>query len=330
MTVLEELINTDGISGNEMRIRNLINKKIRGNVDKTWTDKIGNLIAHKKGKKPTVMLVSHMDEIGLMVKHIEKDGKIRFSEVGSVEPSMVLGQRVKLENIRGVITTKELSEGQTIEELPLKKDMYVDTGLTKKELIKKGVRAGSYISFDQCAFCSLGSGKIVSGKALDDRIGCSILLELSKRLKKMKNEIYYVFTVQEEIGLYGAKISAYHILSDWAIVVDVTEANDHKKLGNGPCITIKDAEMIGNRCINGWLENTAKKKKIPLQLDVSESGTTDALSISISREGTPTSVLGVAIKNMHSSISIAHTDDIENAVKLLEHLLRKPPKSCIV
>jgi len=136
--------------------------------------------------------------------------------------------------------------------------------------------------------------------------------------------------VQEEIGLYGSKISAYKIDADWAIGIDVTESTKNKKLGGGPCITVKDAEMLGNRCINSWLENIAKKKRIPLQLDVSETGTTDALSIAISKEGTPTSVLGVTIKNMHSSISIAHMDDINNAIKLLELLLRNPPKVCIV
>jgi len=192
MTVLEQLINADGISGNEMDVRKIIDKEIKRYVSETRVDKIGNLIAHKKGKKPTVMLAAHMDEVGLMIKHIENDGRIYFSAVGDLDAPLLIGQRVKIEKIRGVITTEGISKGESLEEMPALDKLYVDTGLTKKELKKKGVKIGSYISFDQCAFCSLGSGKIISGKALDDRTGCYILVELAKRLKNVKNEIYYV------------------------------------------------------------------------------------------------------------------------------------------
>ncbi len=329
--MLKQLINTDGISGDEMAVRDAIRKEMKAHVDAVWVDRIGNLIAHKKGSKPTVMLAAHMDEVGLMVKHIEEDGKIRFSTLGGIDSLSLLGQRVKLGRLGGVITTTEVSRGEIVEELPLIKDLYVDTGLAGKELEKKGIRAGTYISFDQCTLCSLGSEKIISGKALDDRIGCHILIELGKRLKRAKSEIYYVFTVQEEIGLYGAKISAYKIEPDWAIVVDMTDDNaKSKRIGEGPCITVKDSEMLGNACINGWLESVARKKHIPFQLDVSDEGTTDALSISISKEGTPTAVVGVAVKNMHTAISIAHMEDIDNTVKLLEGLLKNPPTVCLV
>jgi endoglucanase len=233
--------------------------------------------------------------------------------------------------VKGVVTTESISKGDTMEELPEMEDLYIDTGLTRKELERKGVEIGSYAAFDQHSFSHLGSEKVISGKALDDRVGCHIVMELAKRLRKTKNEVYYVFTVQEEIGLYGAKISAYNINPDWAIVIDVTDENPKtKRLGAGPCIMVKDAEMLGNHCINGWLKSMSRKHRIPIQLDVSDVGTTDALTISLTREAVPTAVLGPPVRNMHTATSIAHMDDIENTIKLLERLLRDPPKVCLV
>ncbi|HID73408.1 TPA: M42 family peptidase, partial [Candidatus Micrarchaeota archaeon] len=124
---------------------------------------------------------------------------------------------------------------------------------------------------------------------------------------------------------------AYDLKPDWAIVVDVTDADGKsRKMGAGPCITIMDSEMMGKRCINDWLEAIAKRKKMSVQLEVSDSGTTDALSISLSRGGVPTAVVGIAIKNMHTPVSLAHMDDIKDAITLVELLLKKPPKVCIV
>ena len=337
--MLERLINANGISGKEIEVRDVIQKEIKEYVDEVHVDKVGNLVAHKKGNKPTVMLAAHMDEVGLIVSRIhddssgkEEDGRIHFLTIGGIDPAVLLGQRVSIDDkIIGVITTSDVSEGKEVSELPKLEELYVDTGLTKKELLKKGIDVGSYVSFAQCNYCTLGSSKVISGKAIDDRAGCHVLIELAKRLKKVKNDIYYVFTVQEEIGLYGAKISAYKIEPDWAVVVDVVDAdNKSRKIGEGPCITIMDSDMLGNPCINNWLKDIARKHKIPLQYDVSDLGTTDALSISISKEGIPTAVVGFPVKSLHTASSMAHTDDMDNAIKLLEKLLRNPPKVCIV
>jgi endoglucanase len=329
--MLKELINAQGISGDEMAVRRIIRKEMKPYADELIVDRIGNLIAHKKGKGPSVMLAAHMDEVGLMVKRIETDGRIRFETIGGIEAASLVGQRIRIGKIRGVITLESMSQGRSIEEMPAMEELYIDTGLGRKELDKKGVEPGAYVTFDENSFSTLGSRKIISGKALDDRLGCHILIEVAKRLRDVKHDVYYVFTVQEEIGLYGAKVSAYNINPDWAIVIDVTDEEPKTKtLGKGPCIMVKDAEMLGNRCINGWLEDIAKKKRIPYQLDVSDIGTTDALTISLSREAVPTAVLGPPIRNMHTTTSIGHLDDVENTVKLLEALLRKPPRACLV
>ncbi|MBR9682750.1 MAG: M42 family metallopeptidase [Candidatus Aenigmarchaeota archaeon] len=335
--LLEKLMEAYGISGSEEKVRAIIKKEIKPYVDEITVDNAGNLIAHQKGVKPTVMVAAHMDEIGLVVQNIDSDGNILFEKIGGIENLTLIGQRVLMRGknrkmIQGVITTLELSEGMDIEELPAEDEFYIDTGLTKAELKKLGIRTGTFVSLIQ-ENVTLGSKKIICGKALDDRVGCSILIEVIKKCKKIsKNEMYFVFTVQEEMGLYGAKTSAFEIKPDWAIAIDVTNADDTlaedatKTIGKGVTVTVKDESMIGNKVINAWLEKIGKRKKIPIQFDVSGAGTTDAVSIYLSRGGVPATVVGVPIRNMHSTVGIVHTDDIDNCVKLLIELFKKPPK----
>jgi endoglucanase len=338
--LLDELMEECGVSGNETKIRNRILKEIKKYVKDVKVDKFGNIVAHKKGNKPTVMLAAHMDEIGLMVKSISGNGNIRVTEIGGHEAAALVGQKVRVLSrkaaINGVITIPEFSDSEEIDEIWGIGNLIVDTGLNKKELKRKGVGIGSFIELVKKPD-RLGGKDYIFGKALDDRIGCYMLLELAKKLKRCKADIYYVFTVQEEVGLYGSKTSLYRIDPDWAIVLDVTNANDAKehahdvtkKLGGGPCITLKDADMISNVCIDDWLRMIAKKKKIPLQFDVSDFGTTDALSISVSKGGIPTTVVGVAVRNLHTTFGVAHRKDIQNGIKMLYELLRNPPKVCI-
>ncbi len=329
--LLKKLIHSYGISGREEDIRNIIRNEIRKYVDEIAVDSLGNLIARKKGKKPKVMLAAHMDEIGLVAKHIEENGHMHFSFVGGIEPLTLLGEMVKIrgrrnESIRGVITTDLMSDGEILKKVPDIDEMYVDTGMSKKDLMKEGIGVGTFLALKQDEGY-LGSEDVIYGKALDDRLGCYILLQLAKKLRNSKNEIYYVFTVEEEIGFYGAITSAYKIEPDWAIAVDVTgsfQKDDAKVMGNGPTIIVKDASMIGNQYIDEWLVDTARKKKIPSQLDVSDIGTTDALAISVSKGGVPTASVGVVVKNIHTTVGIASMKDINNAIKLLYELLKEP------
>jgi endoglucanase len=339
MEFLQKLLNSYGVSGNEGAVRELIKKEIENHVDEAYTDKFGNLIAHKKGKVPRVMLAAHMDEIGLITKRINEKGKIVVSTIGGVDVTALIGQKVAIQTkkgeVVGVITLEQLSSGDPIKELPKITDLFIDTGLDKEELSKSGVEIGNYVHFYDCKCCLIGNGEFISGKSLDNRIGCYILIELAKLLKDNKNEMFYVFTVQEEIGLYGARTSAYTIDPAWAIAVDVTTSDDiystpTRALGYGPCITIKDASMIGSRCINDWLKDTAKKHDIPLQHDVSEFGATDALTISLSRGGTPATTVSVPVRNIHTVVGMANVSDIKNTIKLLELLLKKPPLVCLV
>ena len=335
--LLLDLVNAFGVSGKEAEVRNIIAKAIRPYVDKVYADKMGNLICQKKGKSPKIMVAAHMDEIGLIVKNIEKDGKLKISTIGGIEHVTILNEKVQIKtrkkNVTGIVTTTHISSDDILYDLPKLDEMFVDTGLSKQELTKAMVHIGSFITFIPNAEI-MGNNKIITGKALDDRIGCFVLIELAKKLKNSKNEVFFVFTVQEEIGLYGAKTSTYTVDPDWAIAVDVTTCDDRathfsKALGFGPTLTIKDADMITNPCIDDWLLEIAKKQKIPLQPEVTEVGTTDAMRIAISKGGVPSSVIGVSVRNLHTATGMAHLDDIDNAIKILHHLLKNPQPVCL-
>ncbi len=335
--MLHELIDIEAVSGNEGPVRDYIREKIKPYVDVISVDKMGDLICHKKGRKPSIMLAAHMDEIGLMVKRIEHTGRMYVSALGGVNSINVIGQTVSILGstgpVKGIISTKEINNDYEMEQIPTMNDVFLDTGLTLKELEKRGVNVGSYLSLEKTDH-SIGNTDFIVGKALDDRIGCFILVELAKRLKNTPHDIYFVFTVQEEVGLYGAKVSTYQIDPDLAVAVDVSNANDlndepTKTVGRGPVITMKDDEMIGNTCLNNSFRDIAKKNNIPIQLEVSNFGTTDALTISLSKGGVPATSMGVCLRNIHTTHSIASKTDIVNCIELLEKFCLKPPVHCV-
>ena len=321
-----------------MLVRNIIKKAIKPYVSKMEVDGFGNLICRKKGKGPTVILAAHMDEIGLMVNKVDDDGYLKITAIGGVDSIALVGQKVHIMNNKnkaichGVITFEEVHDGRSLDrkDIPPVSELYVDVGLTKAECEKSGIEVGSYV-VPLHSFAYLGSKNVISGKALDDRIGCYVLVELARKLKKAQADIYFIFTVQEEVGLYGAKTSVYNLKPDWGIAVDVTTARDGaigstRMLGSGPTLIIKDAEMIANRDLNNSLEKIADKLKIKIQKEVSSGGTTDATNIMLSKGGTPSTAIGVAVRNIHSTIGIADMRDINNTIKILYEFLKKPPK----
>jgi putative aminopeptidase FrvX len=335
MKLLSRLIAAMGISGNEENVRKIIESEIKGYVDEMHVDKLGNLIAHKWGQRPRVMLAAHMDEIGIMIKDIDDDGKMQCSLIGGVNPAVILGQHVHVHTkdgkvIHGVVTTSNLSDGWVRpQKKPIRsEELLIDTGLTKSELEKGGVDKGCLVSPHQ-HMNFLGSSDIISGKAIDNRVGCFILIQLAKKLKEVQSDVYYVFTVQEEFGLFGSTMSAYKIEPEWALAIDVTSTGEfshppYNVLGKGPCLTLKDADTITNKKLNERIRKVAKDNGIPLQLEVSDIGTTDAFSISVTKGGVPASILSVPMRNLETAIGLVHKKDISNTIKLLEHLLRKP------
>lgn len=322
------------MSGNEGAIRDIVKKRIKAHVDEITTDRMGNLICKKNGKDgdSALILAAHMDEIGLMAREIDKHGHIYFSRVGELSKQTLLGQKVhimgKRKEIHGVITHKKLHIGEETEGFPEETELYVDTGINSDELSSMGIGIGTYIVPEK-KLEILGHGNIISGKALDDRLGCAILIKLAESVKNPDLDLYYVFTAQEEIGMYGARTSMYKIDASCAIAADISFATDFSDtgimLGKGPVITIKDSDLVANRALVDYLIELAKKRHIPYQLEVSDLGTTDALYLSISKGGLPATAVGVPIRNPHSTISVADLKDVKNCMRLLKAFLQHPP-----
>jgi len=338
--LLKKLSNANGVSGFEDNVREIIFEELDKFVDDIKVDEMGNLIAIKNGKPDgkKIMLAAHMDEIGLMVRYIDDRGFIKFSKIGGINDQMLLDQSVyiptKNGNITGVIGSKpphimKKSENKKILEYD---KMFIDIGVTTREEALKMVNIGDPIIIKQ-EFEALGNS-LVKGKALDNRVGCAIIIEVFKKLKSNAT-IYGVGTVQEEVGLKGAKTSAYSINPDMALAIDVTIAGDHpgvkeeeapSKAGKGPAIVLADGSgdgLITHPMIKDLLISTAKEENIPYQLEVSEGGTTDGTAIHLTRQGIPTGVISPPSRYIHTPVSVINMEDVENSVKLILAVLNK-------
>lgn len=329
--LLKKLANAHGISGYEDDIKNVIRAEMEKYVDEIKIDKLGNLIGIKHGEKPSVMIAAHMDEIGLMVKSIDKDGFIKFAKIGGWFDQILLNSRVIIhgrKNVYGVIGSKppHLMKDEEKKKAIETKDMFIDIGAKSKEDVEKiGIKIGNPITLDM-EMRELINGRI-TGKALDDRVGVAVMLEALKNLDS-NSTIYAVGTVQEEVGLKGARTSAFGLYPDLAIVCEVAIADDHPgiengniKIDGGTVITVADASgrgLITHPLILEWLQDVAEKNGIPYQLEVAEGGTTDAAVIHLTKTGIPTGVISVPTRYMHSGVEVVSINDIENSVKLLK------------
>ena len=336
--LLEKLSNAPGISGFEDEIRKIIFNELDGVVDEIKIDEMGNLIAVKNGdlNGKKIMLAAHMDEIGLMVRYIDSEGFVKFSKIGGINDQMLLNQDIYIQtsdgDVNGVIGSKpphkiKKSERDKVVEHD---KMFIDIGAANKEEALKMVQIGDPIIIKQ-NFQDLGNS-LVKGKALDNRAGCAVLVEVLKRVNSSAT-IYGVGTVQEEVGLKGAKTSAFRINPDMAFALDVTIAGDHpgikneeapSKLGEGPTIVLADQSgdgIITNPKIKELLITVAEKENIPFQLEVSEGGTTDGTAIHLTRQGIPTGVISPPSRYIHTPVSVVNMEDIENTVKLIVAVL---------
>ena len=339
---LEKLSNANGVTGREGEVRELMKQYLKPYVDETREDRLGNLITFKKGNKdaPTVMLAAHMDEVGLMIKNIKKKGFLQFAKVGGIDDRVLLAQKVIVHTDKGPLTGVVGSKPphiQTEEEQKKVIDadrLFIDVGAKdKNEAEKMGVQVGDVVSFDT-KFVQIGEN-VVLGKALDDRVGCAIMIETMRRLQKVECNVYAVGTIQEEVGLRGATIAAFQVAPDVCIVLETTVAGDMPgveegkapaKMGEGPVVTVADAGLIAHPKVLRLLIDSAKEHKIPYQLETGIRGSTDAARISLSREGVPSGVISVATRYIHSPAAILNLDDAEKTVKLAVAAIEKVPK----
>ncbi len=325
LNVLEMLVETPGPSGSEHLIRSKIEEAIRDHVDEVYTDALGNLIA-KKGSKAEggkrVMISSHVDEIGLMVTHVDDNGFARFISIGGVSPFTCIGGRVLFMNgTQGVIGMERLDK----DEHPSLEKLFIDTGATSKEDSK--VSVGDVCGFER-PFMNLG--KRLVAKSMDDRAAVAVAVEALKAVKKTPNEIYFVFSVQEEVGLRGAITAAYGVDPEVGIAVDVTRTGDTPKgvkmevaLGKGPAIKVRDSSFIADPRVVNWMVNEAKAQSLPYQMEVLEAGGTDGAAIQRTRAGVPAGCLSIPCRYIHSPSEMVDVDDLQQCVSLLTGLLSK-------
>ncbi|NLD49355.1 MAG: M42 family metallopeptidase [Clostridiaceae bacterium] len=321
--LIKKFSDSFGVSGNEEEIRDIIIAEIREKVDKISVDTLGNLIAVKNGKGngkgKKIMLAAHMDEIGVMATYIDEKGFIRFSNIGGVSQYNSVGQKVRFKNgtIGAVFYEDKLDDMKNLK----LSSMYIDIGARDRQEAEKVIRTGDVACFVGDA---VKQGDKIISKALDDRCGCAVLVKALKEMTDVRNELYFVFTVQEELGLRGAKTAAYQINPDIAIAVDVTLTGDtpesmpmEVKCGMGPAIKIKDRSIICHPDVKRLLEDSAKKANIPYQYEVLEVGGSDPGAIHITAGGIPSGAISIPARYVHSPVETASLSDIENAVKLL-------------
>ncbi|HLR14286.1 MAG TPA: M42 family metallopeptidase [Bacillota bacterium] len=342
LTMLKDLTDARGIPGNEKEAREVMERYIEPFSDRVYTDNLGSLIAEKKGDEngPKIMVAGHLDEIGFMVTRIDKDGFVYFQTVGGWWSQVMLAQRVtimtKEGDVTGVIGSKPphiLSAEARKKPVDIK-DMFIDIGaMSKEEAESFGVRPGDSI-VPYFEFTQLKNEKMLLAKAWDNRIGCAIAIDVLKQLKDEEhpNIVYGVGTIQEEVGLRGAKTSAHLIDPDIGFGVDVGIAGDtpgiadheaDSKLGDGPQIILYDASMVSHKGVRDFIVETAEENNIPFQYSSIPGGGTDSGSIHLTANGVPSLSITIATRYIHSHAAILHRDDYENAVKLIVEAIKK-------
>lgn len=316
--LLKDIIKVYGPSSNEALIREFISEEIKDYVDEMNVDALGNLIARKNGLGKKIMISSHMDQIGLMAIDIDEKGFIRFTSIGGISPYYSLSQQVIFEN--GTIGAVFAEPVEDISKLKLE-NMYIDIGAMTKEEAESRVNIG-----DICVYHTnfIENDNVVFSPYLDDRVGCFIAIEAIKAIKEPKNDLYFVFSVQEEVGLRGAQTAAYSVSPDIGISLDVTAHGDTPKakkfaigLHKGAAIKVKDNSMITHPKIRETLVNLAKTNNIPYQMEVLEFGGTDSGAIHTSKSGVPSGVISIPTRYVHSTVEMASKDDINNCKALL-------------
>ena len=348
MEMLKEITEVPGVSGFEGEVAKVI-EKYGVEFGTIMRDNLGSIILRKEGDPngPKVMLAGHMDEIGFIVTHITKEGYLKFLPLGGWWDQVMLAHRVNIITsngmVPGVIGSKppHILSPEDRKKMLEKKDMFIDIGAFSDSEAKEkyGIRLGDPIVPDS-TFKEMANPDIMMAKAWDNRVGCAIFLDVIKLLSKDShpNTVYGVGTVQEEVGLRGAKTSAELVNPDIAFALEVSIAGDipgvkeeeaQDKLGKGPSIIFLDGSMIPNGKLRSFVEEIAKDKGIPLQFSSMPGGGTDAGRIHLHGIGVPSLVIGIPSRYIHSHTSLIHKQDYINGVKLLVEVIKRLDKDTV-
>lgn len=335
--LLKELCLIDGVSGDENAVRDFIIEKIKDFCEYR-VDPLGNLICFRKGKKTPdkkLMICAHMDEVGFIVTAIRSDGTLSFDMVGGVDPSVTIGRQVKIgkNHLNGVIgsTAVHNLSKELREKVPKMNSLYIDIGAENKEDAEKYVNLGDCVYFES-EFTELGENRIKS-KAIDDRAGCAMMIRLIR--EEPEYDTYFVFNVQEEIGLRGSRVSAFSVQPDFAIVLEATTASDidgvsgAKKvceLGKGAVVSFMDRSTVYDRHLYNLAFDIAKEENLPCQTKTMIAGGNDAGAIHITGKGIRTIAVSVPCRYLHSASCVIETDDFENSYRLVKTLSKRIPE----
>jgi endoglucanase len=319
-----------GPSGHEDQIRSIIQAEIADVADEIETDALGNLIASLNGNGAgrRVMLAAHMDEIGVIITHVDEKGFLRFGPVGGISPALMGGNRVRFAD--GTMGVIGIEKRENINRTPRLDQLYIDVGA--KDRASCPVKVGAMANHDR-AFLAQGDRWV--SKAMDDRIGCAILVELmfaiSRRKLTLPHTVHFVFSVQEEVGTRGATTAAFSLKPEVGISVDVTATGDTPKsramavsLGDGPAIKVKDGGMIAHPGLVRLMVQRAEEAEIPYQLEVLTRGSTDARAMQLTQSGVIAGCVSIPCRYVHSNSEMVDAQDAKNGVELLLAVLKGP------
>jgi putative aminopeptidase FrvX len=338
--MIKEITEATGVSGYETEIKRTLKNYLQSSGRISY-DRLGSLICCQNGtaEKPRVLISAHMDEVGFMVKFITPEGFLKFTPLGGWSDQVLLAQRVSVITHRGKVTgiigakPPHLLSEEERKKIVAKKDMYIDIGATsQKEVEEAGVRIGDPV-VPISEFAVLANPKTYMSKALDDRLGCGVMIQtLQQLMNDHPNTLYGMATVQEEVGMRGAATGADVVDPDVAIISEVDIAGDVPgirpeetpvKMNGGPVISTYDARMIPNLKLRNLVIDTAKQNDIPLQFSTMEGGATDGGAIHLHKQGVPCVVLGVPTRHIHSHNAIMHRNDFDNTVRLMAAVVKK-------
>jgi endoglucanase len=336
--LFESLSNAFGPPGNEDEVRTILIKELEKHTDETRVDKLGNIFFYHHGKNdlPKVMLAAHMDEVGFIVTFIDSNGFLRFHTLGGITSNVIPGQTILLRgtkgDLKGLVGTKppHLTREEERNKAVTMDELFIDIGAASPEEVEqKGVEIGTNGVFD-IRFTELGGGYL-KGKALDDRAGCTVLAEVFKALKDSPYNLVAVGTVQEEMGMRGARTAAYQIDPDYALALEGTFAADvpgsspekvSSKLKDGPVVTILDQTVMAHPTVLKTLIKVGKEKSLPFQFKKVPMGGTDSGAIHLTKAGIPSGTVAVPCRYIHGPASVTHVDDVRNTVSLVAEFVK--------
>ncbi|WIA07772.1 MAG: M42 family metallopeptidase [Candidatus Phytoplasma cynodontis] len=337
LSELNKLTTLSGVPGQEKNVVNYIKGKVSEFVDKVEFDNLGSMITYKGLKGPKILFASHVDEIGLIVTEITKEGFVKFQTLGGWLSSVMLAQIWQIHTFKGVLFAVTGAKPPHVlpiierDKIPNIKDLFLDLGVQNKEEAEKlGVRIGDMIT-PYSEFRTLGNSNFLMSKAMDNRVGVLVLMKLLSSLKDNSNQFIGAFTVQEEVGLRGAITSANKTKPSIAIAIDTGIADDtpgqinssEQVLGKGPQIPVFDYGLVAHKSLRELTIKIARENNIPFQEPKPTGGQTDASAMHLQNEGAASIVIGIPTRYIHSHNSIVHKEDIQNTVKLLILLIKE-------